>query len=282
MKLGQADFQRLSRGRLVRLGLFGGRPRRNTADSFKPSQILELARRDVDWLENRGNHLLPVWSDAYPALLRQIYNPPFVLFVRALRPQEFNGIPGPVVSIVGTRKPSARGLELTREMARDCAANGALVVSGLAMGIDAAAHRGALDAHSRTVAFLGHGCDHVYPRIHFKLAASMLEAGGALLSEYPPGTAARPYRFPQRNRLIAGIAHLVLLAEAPRRSGALITVDYALDQGRDVAVLAGLSRSRRNEGGRDLVECGAPLVSSAAELFNELNGYGENALNCRE
>ncbi|MGI9255336.1 MAG: DNA-processing protein DprA, partial [Salinispira sp.] len=173
---------------------------------------------------------------------------------------------------VGTRKPSGVGVSCARRVSRELSERGIVLVSGLARGIDSAAHRGAIDTGGCTIAVLGHGCDYIYPHAHFNLACEMLQNGGALVSEYPPGTRPAPFRFPERNRIISGMSEGLMLVEAPEKSGALITVDFALEQGRDVFVMPETLNSRRNEGGRQLYEHGAPAMDNAVEILRYLRG----------
>ena len=202
----------------------------------------------------------------YPPLLRQIYDPPAVLYVRGrLSPDEGNMS----VTIVGSRAASPRGSALAREMSRDLAAAGATIVSGLARGIDSAAHRGAIDARGRTVAVLGSGLDRIYPGENEPLAAQIAEQG-AVVSEFPLGTAPVPGNFPRRNRVLAGWGRVVLVVEAARRSGALVTARVALDEGRDVLAVPGHPRDAASAGTNQLIVDGAPLVRDAADVAAHL------------
>ena len=264
MELSEAEFLRLNTRVLRNLGLCG----RRRGEVYDPHATLELARKDCSYLERSGWFLVPLWSAEYPRLLRQIYDPPFALYVRTreLSDNLFND--RPCLAMVGTRKPSSEGGVQARELSRQLSLRGVTVVSGLARGIDSAAHIGALVAEGRTIAVLGHGCDSIYPRANTSLAAGILQNHGALISEYPPGTSPLPFRFPQRNRIISGLSLGVLLVEAPEKSGALITVDFALEQGRDVMVVSSLVHSRRNRGGAALQEMGAPAGNTADEILD--------------
>jgi DNA processing protein len=263
----ETAFRRLGSGGLRRLGL--GRPR--GGKTYDPGQALDGARADARWLEDPGHLYLPLWSPAYPRLLRQIYDPPFILFARcapAFADHIRSGrlFTAPALAVVGTRRPSAPGELWARQLSADLCDMGFTVVSGLARGIDAMAHGGAVAARGITAAVLGHGPDRIYPSMNARLARDMLATGGCLISEYPPGTPPSAFRFPQRNRIIAGLSAGVLVAEAPEKSGALITADFALEQGREVMVIAPLLASRLNAGGRSLREAGAPAVSDAAGI----------------
>jgi DNA processing protein len=204
------------------------------------------------------------WADArYPALLRAITDPPPALFVRGALDD------GPAVAIVGARAATAYGLAAAERLGFDLAAAGVTVVSGLARGVDGAAHRGALAAGGRTVAVLGSGPDVIYPREHRRLAAEV-SARGALVSEFAPGTPPRSEQFPRRNRIISGLALGVLVVEGAEDSGALVTVDYALDQGRDVFAVPGSIFSAMSRAPHALLRQGARIVEGAADVLAEL------------
>ncbi len=239
--------------------------------AWDPALLLRRAEEDARFLEDRGARYLPFADPEYPPLLREIHDPPYGLFVRgAALP---NG--GPSIAIVGTRSATGRGASLASIFGRDAALAGLPVVSGLARGIDAAAHRGALAARARdsraapTVAVLPVGVDSVYPPSHRPLAAAILEGGGCLLSEYPTGEGPMTWRFPERNRVIAGMARATLVVEAPDPSGALITAHHALDEGRDVCIALGTLGGPMNAGADRLASEGAATLSSLDELLRE-------------
>lgn len=205
-------------------------------------------------------------SDAeYPENLRVLPKAPACLFVQGeLLPRDRLA-----VAIVGTRSPTEVGKVVTFEIARDVAAAGVTVVSGLAGGIDAQAHLGALEAGGRTIACLGTGVDVVYPRSNSRLFAE-IPLHGALVSEYPPGTCPLPWRFPARNRVISGLSLGVLVVEAGVKSGALITADWALKQNRPVMAVPGSVKSRVSEGTNKLIQDGAYLATSAEDVLSFL------------
>lgn len=181
------------------------------------------------------------------------------------------------VAIVGARVCSGYGAQVARTFARELAANDITVVSGLARGIDGEAHRGALDAHGRTVAVLGCGIDRDYPTAHAELARRIAETGG-IVSEYEPGTEPAPWRFPARNRIIAGLADVVIIVEARNRSGALITVDLAMEIGRPIYAVPGEITSLLSEGTNDLLRQGwATAVTSALDILQALGIEGASA-----
>jgi DNA processing protein len=218
------------------------------------------AEDEMKRAERLGARLVPLCSPDYPALLRQIYDPPPVLWVRGRLPDV-----EPAVAVVGTRAASPHGRALARAMARDLAAGGAAVVSGLARGIDAAAHEGALEGRGRTVAVLGSGIDRVYPPEHDALAGR-IAAQGAVVSELPLGTPPLAGNFPRRNRIIAGLCVAVVVVEAPKRSGALVTARVALDEGREVFAVPGHPAAPGSAGTNALIRDGAVLVRDARDV----------------
>jgi DNA processing protein len=228
-----------------------------TAAGRVPAELAALARI--------GGRVL-AWSDAdYPAVLRHIPDPPLALMVRGDLPGEDEV----AIAIVGTRHATSYGRRIAEELARDLATAGVTVVSGLAAGIDAAAHRGALEAGGRTLAVLGTGVDVVYPRWHRELAAAV--AGqGALVSEFACGTAPLAFHFPRRNRLISGLTRGTIVVEAAEKSGSLITARYALEQGREVFAVPGPLGPVVHQGPHRLIREGARLVRSAGDVLAEL------------
>jgi DNA processing protein len=207
------------------------------------------------------------WSDAaYPAALAAIPDPPAVLWARG----NLTSLSRPAVAIVGSRAGSPYGLSVAEHLAADLAGRGIVVVSGLARGIDSAAHRGALAASGSTLAVLGSAADVIYPAEHRDLARR-IEADGAVLSELVPGTPPRKPFFPLRNRLISGLSRAVLIVEAGQQSGSLITARCALEQGREVLAVPGNVLSGRNRGGHALLRDGAKIVESADDILEELS-----------
>ena len=202
----------------------------------------------------------------YPPLLRQIAHPPHLLYVYG----ETDLTDRFPVAVVGTRRASAYGLTHTREIAAELAQTGVCVVSGLALGIDAAAHTGALDGGGRTVAVLGSALDKPYPQENDPLMQRILESGGSVVSEYPPGTAPTKYSFLQRNRIIAGMCLGTLVTEGPRRSGALNTATRTLENGREVFALPGNVDSPGAQLPNMLISEGARLVTGAADILSAL------------
>jgi DNA processing protein len=199
----------------------------------------------------------------YPPLLAQLHDPPQQLHVRG----DLEVLSQPSVAVVGARSCSPYGAQVARDLARELAGAGVVVVSGLARGIDGEAHRGALEAGGATVAVLGCGIDRDYPRSHAELAGRIRQCG-AVVSEYPPGVEPAPWRFPARNRIIAGLCLATVVVEARERSGALITADFALELGRDVFAVPGEITAALSAGTNDLLRQGAaPLLSAQDVLF---------------
>jgi DNA processing protein len=183
--------------------------------------------------------------------------------------------PGPRVAIVGSRRPSPYGEAVSEQLARDLARHGAIVISGLALGIDAAAHRGALNGGGVTVAVMGTGVDLVYPAAHAQLAEEIIAAGGALVSQFPDGTAPRPHNFPARNWTMAALADAVVVVEAAEGSGALITADAALELQKEVMAVPGSVFSPLSVGTHALLRDGAALVQNARDVLAGLGGIHE-------
>jgi DNA processing protein len=220
------------------------------------------------WVE-AGYGILPMTSPRYPGALWELPDPPPVLFLRG----RWELLHGPAVAIVGSRKATETGRRSAETMARILGAAGICVVSGLALGIDGAAHRGALAGGGPTVAVLGSGLDVGYPAAHRPLREKIARQG-ALLSEFLPGEEARKYHFPKRNRIIAALARAVIVVEAGARSGALITVDHALDLGREVLVTPGSVENPQAVGSNGLLRDGARPLTDPAGIMEELEPMG--------
>ena len=226
--------------------------------------LLDRARGVRTCAAAAGIHVLP-WNDPrVPTSLLAIGDCPPALWYRGA----LEAFDAPAVAIVGSRAASAVALETAERLAEDLAARGITVVSGLARGVDSAAHRGALRS-GRTIAVLGSGVDRIYPSEHVGLARD-IAATGLVLSEYPPGVLPLPFHFPMRNRLISGLARAVVVIEASDKSGSLITAACALEQGRDVMAVPGNVLSGRNRGGHALIRDGAKIVESADDIVGEL------------
>jgi DNA processing protein len=242
--------------------LFG---RRLKSPSFDPDLLLAHAEEDLRILDRRGIGCRFMEDVRYPSLLREIYDPPYCLFVVGSLQDD-----RPRIGVVGTRSPSADAASAAGRLGRELAAEGVCVVSGLARGIDTLAHRGAVSAGGAHVAVLGSGIDYVYPAQNRSLARKLLDDGGAVISEYPPGAPPTKYHFPERNRIISGLSRAVVVVQAPEHSGALITADFALEQGRDLLVHADGVRGAAGAGTAYLVEEGAPAVRHGYEVLEQV------------
>jgi DNA processing protein len=223
---------------------------------------VELAK-----ITRAGVQVLTWGDDTYPRLLRAIPNPPPVLYVKGtLTPEDAWAL-----AVVGTRRATPYGREVTRQLVTDLVRNHLAIVSGLARGIDGEAHRAALDAGGRTLAVLGSGVDVIYPPEHDKLAAA-ITGHGALISEYPLGTKPDAVNFPPRNRIISGLSLGTLLTEGDESTGARITIDFALEQGRETFAIPGNVFRRESRGAHRLIQRGgAKLVTCALDILEELN-----------
>jgi DNA processing protein len=245
----------------------------------EPAPLEEAARlrREAAGLlragRDLGQQVVPLGAPDYPAVLAQIPDPPPCLWARGrpdacARPR--------LVAIVGARAASRPGLEIAAALAEGLAAAGVVVVSGLARGVDGAAHRAAVDAGGASIAVLGSGLDRIYPPEHRALAAQ-LAADGCVLSEHPPGMPPLAYHFPARNRIISGLVSAVVVVEASDKSGSLITAAAALEQGREVMAVPGPVAAGRHRGAHGLLKDGARLVETAADVLAELGWDTPNA-----
>jgi len=203
---------------------------------------------------------------AYLRDLPHIPDPPKKLFIRGKLPAKRVK----TVAIVGTRKPSAYGHEIATKIASECAKNGIVVVSGLALGIDSIAHRAAIDSGGKTIAVLANGVDKIYPRSHEDLGQKILQTNGVILSEYPNNTPARPWQFLARNRIVSGLADAVVIIEAASRSGTLSTANHALDQGKEIFAVPGNITSPLSAGCNQLIKNGANPLTSVEDLLDFL------------
>jgi len=251
---------RAARSELFSLGFDAGR-----AEKMGSPAVMKQAHKEFDRLEKKGYALVTFRDTEYPADLKEIFDPPCVLYLRG----RAEVLQGPAVAIVGARKPSPYGRAVAERLAEDLSSRGLVVVSGLAVGIDSAAHWGALKG-GRTVAVLGSGLDNLYPGVNRKLADTIAESG-AVLSEFPLDTEPFAQHFPRRNRIISGLVRAVIVIEAAERSGSLITAGFALDQGREVMAVPGNVTSEVSRGTNGLIKKGAKLVESWEDVADELD-----------
>lgn len=240
-----------------------GVPARVAQDIFA-QRGLDEAEKEIQLAAGLGIKIITPSTEDYPTLLRQIPDPPLAIYVKG----DVSAISRHSVAVVGTRKPTAYGSSVAHRLAADLAMRNVAIVSGLARGIDSAAHRGALEAKGKTVAVLGSGVDVVYPRENKKLAESVA-AGGAVISEFPLGTSPVPENFPIRNRIISGLCLGVLIVEAAEYSGSLITARLALEQNREVFAVPGNITSPQSFGPNLLIKQGAKLVDQWMDLIEE-------------
>jgi DNA processing protein len=251
--------------------------RRIRSSRWNPGELLRQAEADRKYLTATGIGCTFYPDSSYPRLLHKIVDAPLVLYHRGKLPD----FTRPTIAVVGTRRPTGRGRRAAYELGGGLARLGAITVSGLARGLDSEAHRGSLDAGGTTVAVLGNGIDFVFPRSSAGLGRRILQNGGAIVSEYPPGTPPAAYQFPARNRIINGLCRVVVVVEAPERSGALITAAFALDEGREVCVHRDGILGPVGRGARRLAEDGATVIGRAEDLAA---GWGWRVLAecCRE
>ncbi|HUX82849.1 MAG TPA: DNA-processing protein DprA [Halothiobacillus sp.] len=227
----------------------------------------DRVQRMLDWVDQDPRHHLIAQTDPdYPELIKSLPDAPAALFAIG----EARLLDEPQLAIVGSRTPTSGGLSNARAFAQHLTRQGLIITSGLALGIDAAAHRGALAAQGPTIAVLGTGPNLVYPREHMRLTEEIVETGGLLVSEWPPGTPARKEHFPRRNRLISGLSEGVLVVEASLQSGSLITARLAAEQGREVFAIPGSIHNPLSRGPHRLIRDGAKLVETAQDILEEL------------
>src|SRR5688572_8167824 len=237
-------------------------------DALDSEAVHAAVKHALDWARVAGHHVVTLADEGYPKALLEIADPPALLYavgrVELLR--------APCFAIVGSRNATAQGESNAETFAQALSNAGLVIVSGLALGIDAAAHRGGLAGAASTIAVLGTGVDVVYPRRNAELAKAVA-ARGLLLSEFPLGTAPAAHPFPRRNRLISGLARGCLVVEAALASGSLITARAAAEQGRDVFAIPGSIHSPLSKGCHALIKSGAKLVESADDVLSELSGF---------
>ena len=241
---------------------------REALNALGSEAVAKEVERAMAWLERPGNSVVTLADAAYPRLLLEISDPPALLYCRG-RTDLLNKH---ALALVGSRNATAQGMSSTEQFARSFSAAGLTIVSGLAQGIDAAAHRGGLAGEGSTIAVLGTGVDIAYPRSNAALADEIAERG-LLLSEFPLGTRALAHNFPRRNRLISGLAQGCLVVEAALASGSLITARAAADQGREVFAVPGSIHSPLSKGCHALIKSGAKLVESAEDVLSELGTF---------
>lgn len=253
----QCSFQELMSSGLIK---------ERTASSITENRKLENINEYLKIMKENGIKVYTIGESEYPENLKNIYDPPPVIYVKG----EIKKEDSLAIGIVGSRKASDYGLKTAQKIAYRLADLGITIVSGMALGIDTAAHRGALEAKGRTIAVFGCGLKYVYPMTNFRLSQDIMKSG-ALISEYPFDTEAVPGQFPARNRIISGMSLGVIVVEAGEKSGSLITADFALEQGREVFAVPGNISSPNSKGTNTLIKNGAKLVSEIEDILEELN-----------
>lgn len=233
--------------------------------------------QDLAWLAQPGHHILTFADADFPRLLREIAQPPILLFIAG----DKNILARAQLAVVGSRNATPGGVANAKALAGTLARAGLAITSGLALGIDGAAHRGALDAGGRSIAVLGTGIDQIYPARHRDLA-SQIAANGAMISEFPLGTPPKAENFPRRNRIISGLSLGTLVVEAAVQSGSLITARFALEQGREVFAVPGSIHSPQARGCHALIRQGAKLVETAQDIIEELGSLAQWVKQTRE
>jgi DNA processing protein len=237
-----------------------------SAQSLATGKSAELAREEIAHVAAAGAAVISLEDASYPPRLKEIYDPPLALYVRG----DSEVLTRPGLAMVGTRHPTPYGTGMAERLACDLAAQGLVIISGMARGVDTAAHRGAISAKGRTLAVFGTGVDVIYPKENSRLAEQILALGGAHMSEFPLGTFAAPQNFPIRNRILSGMSVGVLVVEAAEYSGTRITARCALEQNRDVFAVPGNVTNRNSWGPNTLIKQGAKLVATWEDVWEEL------------
>ncbi len=237
-----------------------------SAQSLATGKSLELAQQECVKAAEAGAKIISLSDPEYPSRLKEIYDPPVILFVKG----SVEVLAQPGIAMVGTRHPTPYGSGMAERLSTDLAARGLVIISGMARGIDTASHRGAIAAKGKTVAVLGTGIDVMYPKENTRLAEQIVALGGALISEFPVGTFPAPQNFPIRNRIISGMSAGVLVVEAAEYSGTRITSRCALEQNRDVYAVPGNVTNKNSWGPNTLIKQGAKLVATWEDVWEEL------------
>lgn len=238
-------------------------------DKYKLEKGKDFSRYDeiLNCIEKLDIKCITLKDEKYPEKLKEIFDPPFMLFVRG----DENVLNSNLVSVVGTRKPSRQGYYSSFKFGMDLGRADINAVSGLALGVDGAVHRGNIATGGKTVAVLGSGIDTIYPKEHKDLAGDILKRGGAIVSEFPPGEVIRRYNFPKRNRIVAGLSSHLVIIQAPKKSGSLITGDFALESGREVWIHSCGIGDKRFLGSDKYYKDGASKLDTAYPLLKEFN-----------
>lgn len=218
---------------------------------------------------NNNIEIITIRDKEYPQILKEIYDPPIAIYLIGNK----NILNDTNIAIIGCRECSEYGKNVARELAYNISKNKMNIISGLAKGIDIEGHIGALVANEKTIAVLGNGVDTIYPKENINVAKEIIKKGGAIISEYPLGTTPDRKNFPERNRIVSGMSKGVIVVEAKEKSGTLITVDFALEQGRDVFVVPGNLNSQNSVGTNELIKQGAKVITNYQDIIEEYRRY---------
>lgn len=225
--------------------------------------------RHLKYMNNNNIEIVTIKDREYPQILKQIYDPPIALYLIGNK-EILNNLN---IAVVGCRECSRYGKNVARQLAYNIAKNKINIISGLARGIDIEAHIGTLEARGKTIAVLGNGIDTIYPKENIMIAKKIIEKGGAIISEYPLGTKPEKKNFPERNRIVSGMSKGIIVVEAKEKSGTLITVDFALEQGRDVFVVPGNLNSENSIGTNELIKQGAKVITDYKDVIEEYKNF---------
>lgn len=239
---------------------------KNIANAILDKNYREDLDKYIEYMEKNAIKIVNICDNEYPNKLKNIYDPPVTLYVKG----NIDALNSTSISIVGCRECSEYGKQVSMKFAYDLAKENISIISGMARGIDSYAHIGCINAKGKTIAVLGSGLDRIYPKENTKLYNQILSSGGAIVSEYVIGTKAVKMNFPARNRIISGLSNGILVVEAREKSGTLITVDFALEQGKDIFVIPGNITSLNSFGTNDLIKQGARCVTCARDIIEDL------------
>lgn len=235
-------------------------------DNIVNKDIKNSVEKHLEYMQKNKIEIISIDDERYPNSLRNIYDPPISIYVKG----NINILNNQSIAIVGCRNSSNYGNNVAMKFSYNLSSNNVSIISGLAMGIDKYAHLGAIQANGKTIAVLGNGLDTIYPLENKGIANKILQLGGVIISEYPLGTKPLKMNFPARNRIISGMSKGVLVVEAQEKSGTLITVDFAIEQGKEVYVIPGNITSKNSVGTNELIRQGAKLVTDFREILNDM------------
>jgi DNA processing protein len=238
---------------------------KKTSEIILNQNIKKKLDKHIEYMLKNNIDIISITDKEYPQILKEIYDAPISLYIRGNK----NILNDDALAIIGCRECTSYGRNITKQLAYDIAKNKINIVSGLAKGIDAIAHKGAILSGGKTIAVLGNGLDIIYPSENIPLAKEIIKTGGAIISEYPLGTKPEKQNFPERNRIVSGMSKGVVVVEAKEKSGTLITVDFALEQGRDVFVVPGNINQENSIGTNELIKQGAKLITSYKDVIEE-------------